>query len=101
MKVVFPFVKAPQIPLYREIRRVYPAEPLETETEGIMASEIELLEETENERVESWRAEELERAGYDPSDAAKLAVRHDVDLHLAIGLLREGCPAATALRILL
>ena len=33
--------------------------------------------------------------------AAELAARADVDLHLATELLERGCPAATALRILL
>jgi len=33
--------------------------------------------------------------------AAKLAVRHDVDLHLAADLLRQGCSVELALEILL
>ena len=56
---------------------------------------------TELERIEQWRAEELERAGYPPRDAARLATQHDVDLHLAIDLIRQGCPVAIALQILL
>ena len=59
------------------------------------------IQETEQERVERWRAEALERAGYDPAAAVELAARHDVDLHRAISLLESGCPAETALRILL
>ena len=59
------------------------------------------IEETEQERVERWRAEALERAGYEPEAAAELAARNDVDLHRAIGLIESGCPAETALRILL
>lgn len=55
----------------------------------------------EIERVEAWRMEELERAGYSPDDAALLALRHDVDLHRAVSLIGRGCPADTALRILL
>lgn len=55
----------------------------------------------EIDRVEAWRMEELERAGYSPDDAALLALRHDVDLHSAVKLLGRGCPTATALRILL
>jgi hypothetical protein len=67
-----------------------------------MASiEIQTLEETESERIERWRAEELERAGYEPRSAAKIAVRHDIDLHLAVDLLGRGCPAELALKILL
>lgn len=56
--------------------------------------------ETEIERVERWRAEALERAGYGPDDAVELAARPDVDLHEAIGLLERGCPVETAIRIL-
>jgi hypothetical protein len=53
------------------------------------------------ERIERWRAEELERAGYEPRAAGRLAVRHDVDLHLATSLLERGCPPELALKILL
>jgi cephalosporin-C deacetylase-like acetyl esterase len=65
------------------------------------AAEVHIQVETESERIERWRAHELERAGYDADDAAELAARHDVDLHLAVDLLERGCPPATALRILL
>jgi hypothetical protein len=64
-------------------------------------AESGLREDSELERVEAWRAEELERAGYDASSAAKLAARHDVDLHRAVDLLRQGCPPEIALGILL
>jgi hypothetical protein len=57
-------------------------------------------EETEVERVERWRAEELERAGFEPEAAFELALRFDVDLHAAVGLLQRGCPADLALKIL-
>jgi hypothetical protein len=67
-----------------------------------MASiDLQTLVETESERIERWRAEELERAGYEPSSAAKIAVRPDIDLHLAIDLLARGCPPDLALKILL
>jgi hypothetical protein len=56
--------------------------------------------ETEVERVERWRAEELERAGYEHDDAVELAGRLDVDLHDAISLLERGCPADLAVLIL-
>jgi hypothetical protein len=65
------------------------------------AAELHVVEETEMERVESWRAEELIRAGYNPSDAVALAARHDIDLHLAVELLGQGCPVDTALDILI
>ena len=57
--------------------------------------------ETELERIESWRREELERAGYPARAAAQLATRHDVDLHTAVDLVERGCPSELALRILL
>ena len=65
------------------------------------AIEVQELMETEAERVERWRAEELERAGYDLSAAAMLAASSDVDLHLAIDLLRKGCDQDVAMQILL
>ena len=55
------------------------------------AAELDIHVETEAERIERWRAEELERAGYDPVDAGELAARHDVDLHLAVDLVSQGC----------
>jgi hypothetical protein len=58
-------------------------------------------QETEKERIERWRAEELVRAGFEPAAASLLASRADVDLHYAIDLLRRGCPAELALDILL
>jgi len=66
-----------------------------------MAANLIEERETEAERILSWRLEELERAGYDARSAWELAERADVDLHRAVGLVRCGCPAATALRILL
>ena len=48
-----------------------------------------------------WRLEELQRAGYERRMARNLAERSYVDLHLATGLLRQGCPVDTALKILL
>jgi hypothetical protein len=56
---------------------------------------------TEQELVEQWRAEELERAGYPPQAAIELAGRADVDLHRAAALLRNGCTPELALKILL
>ena len=65
------------------------------------AAEVQIATETEQERVEHWRAEELVRAGFDPSDAIALAARHDIDLHLAVELIRQGCPYETAINILI
>jgi hypothetical protein len=57
--------------------------------------------ETEAERVVRWRLEQLVRAGFDEAAALLLAAMRNVDLHRASDLLRHGCPADTALRILL
>ncbi|MBV8395315.1 MAG: hypothetical protein JO064_03550 [Actinobacteria bacterium] len=56
--------------------------------------------ETEAERVERWRVDELMRAGYDHDSAAELAARSDVDLHRAIELIEAGCGVELALQIL-
>jgi len=65
-------------------------------------SAVEQVEyaETEVERVERWRAAELERAGYHPEAAFELALRFDVDLHAAVELVERGCPSELALQIL-
>jgi hypothetical protein len=64
-------------------------------------ADVRLHDETEIERIEHWRAEALERAGFDLRSASALAMRHDVDLHDAIDLLDRGCPPEVALQILL
>ena len=64
-------------------------------------SAVEEVIESEIERVERWRVEELMRAGYDPLAAGQIALRSDIDLHQAIGLLAHGCPVDLAVRILL
>jgi len=55
----------------------------------------------EIDRVEQWRADSLERAGYDAEAAAVLAASPEVDLHFAVSLLERGCSVALALQILL
>jgi hypothetical protein len=65
------------------------------------AADVHVATETELDRVEHWRAEELVRAGYDASDAIALAARHDIDLHLAVELVEQGCPYETAIEILI
>ena len=62
-------------------------------------AETEIRDETE--LVEAWRAEQLELAGYGAAAAAELAMRHDVDLHVATGLITGGCSPELALKILL
>jgi hypothetical protein len=63
------------------------------------AAETELYDEVD--LVVTWRAEQLELAGYGAGAAAELAARVDVDLHVATGLLAGGCSPELALKILL
>jgi len=62
---------------------------------------VDEIVETELERVERCRADELMRAGFDPSSALELAARLDVDLHAATELVDRGCTPELALQILL
>lgn len=55
---------------------------------------------SEQEIVERWRAQELERAGYPATVATELAMRTDVDLHFAVELLNKGCSPQVAADIL-
>ncbi|HVC86719.1 MAG TPA: hypothetical protein VNC40_04740 [Gaiellaceae bacterium] len=55
---------------------------------------------TEQELVERWRAEGLERAGFPADLAAELALRSDVDVHRAIDMLDRGCSPELAAAIL-
>jgi hypothetical protein len=55
---------------------------------------------SEPERVLCWRFARLERAGYSEEESAMLALRNDIDLHVATDLMLHGCPRETALRIL-
>lgn len=57
--------------------------------------------ETESERVERWRTDELLRVGYDVETATVLAADSAVDLHSALELVERGCPPDLAARILL
>lgn len=56
--------------------------------------------EPEQVRVIDWRENQLLEAGYPPKTAHKLANNSHVDLHMALSLLREGCPLKTAEKIL-
>jgi hypothetical protein len=47
-----------------------------------------------------WRFERLLDAGYDPETASALANRVEIDLHLAVRLVSNGCPPDTAVSIL-
>lgn len=64
------------------------------------AAEVDIRE-TEIDRITRWRADALERAGYDQRAAAKIAERHEVDLHKAVQLIEQGCPPELAPEILL
>lgn len=65
------------------------------------AAELDTTSAPEIDRVEQWRREELERAGYDPKSAFVLATSREIDLHTAVDLLERGCPVEIALAILL
>jgi hypothetical protein len=64
-------------------------------------SAVETYIETESERVERWRTEELIRVGFDPDIAAVMAIEPGIDLHTAIDLIERGCPPNLAAQILL
>ena len=65
------------------------------------AAQFERLDEPEAARILGWRYDELLRSGYEGDTATVLAATIEVDLHVACDLARRGCPAETALRILL
>lgn len=64
-------------------------------------TELRVFEDPELDKIERWRAEELERAGYGTRAAERLAARLDIDLHRAVGLLDQGCSPELAIKILL
>ena len=49
--------------------------------------------------VMEWRQWRLERAGFDPTEALRLASDRTVDIYLAVKLVHCGCPHSTAARI--
>jgi hypothetical protein len=56
---------------------------------------------TAGDAVRRWRLQELVRAGYEPCDALVLSGQPELDLHVAIDLVKRGCPPRMAFRILL
>ena len=68
---------------------------------NMSAANLQTRPDFELEIVEQWRAQSLQRAGYDSEAAAVLAASHEIDLHLAVHLLERGCPVDLALQILL
>ena len=65
------------------------------------AAQSKVVEASEVDVVRRWRFDELIRAGYDDEDALELALHLDVDLHLAISLVRRGCPSTQLVLIAL
>ena len=65
------------------------------------AAELQTRPDVELDLVEQWRSQSLTRVGYDLESATVLAASHEVDLHLAMRLLEQGCPVNVALQILL
>ena len=72
----------------------------ETKDDGMAAAELQVQYASEIDRIERWRHEALQRAGYDRESSIVLAASHDVDLHDAVGLLERGCTVELALQIL-
>jgi hypothetical protein len=50
--------------------------------------------------VQAWRRETLERAGF-PRELAEKVATSEADLHLAVGLVEQGCTPQLAAEILL
>jgi hypothetical protein len=63
-------------------------------------TETPLWRENEPGRVESWRLHILLEAGYPVHLAERLAVS-EVDLHMAVEIVTQGCDPVTATEILL
>jgi hypothetical protein len=60
----------------------------------------ELVEQSDQSKVESWRLHVLMEAGY-PLPLAERIAGSEVDLHRAVELLANGCAPDTAAEILL
>jgi len=61
---------------------------------------IDVQQETERSKVESWRLHVLIQAGY-PLPLAEMLAASDADLHRAVDLVRIGCDHSVAASILL
>lgn len=75
-----------------------------SDSEGVESPESGTVDELGDgfaDATDQWRFDELVHAGFLEGEAAVLASHHEVDLHEAAALLEHGCPAETALRILL
>jgi hypothetical protein len=63
-------------------------------------TEIVEFEQSDRDKVASWRLHQLIEAGY-PVHLAERLAHSDADLHRAIELVRVGCDAQVAAEILL
>ncbi len=63
-------------------------------------SELVHVDTSERSKVESWRLHVLIEAGY-PLPLAERIAASEVDLHLAVELVMQGCAPETAAEILL
>ena len=64
-------------------------------------TQVFLEDDTERERVIRWRVEQLAKVGYSWPAAMVIAANTQVDLHLAVELVEQGCRPEVAVRILL
>ena len=63
-------------------------------------TEIVETEQSDRDKVASWRLHQLIEAGY-PVHLAERLAHSEADLHRAVALLRSGCDARVAAEILL
>jgi hypothetical protein len=68
--------------------------------EGAEMTEIVEYNQSDRDKVASWRLHQLMEAGY-PVHLAERLAQSDADLHRAVELLRQGCDATVAAEILL
>jgi hypothetical protein len=66
-----------------------------------MGSTAAGTQQTEHDKVVSWRLQVLIEAGYNGEPAERIAERVDVDLHRAVAMIRRGCSPRLAAQILL
>jgi hypothetical protein len=69
--------------------------------ERVTAAEFVGINERRQVDVLRWRFHELLKADYPGDEAITLASHQEVDLRLAVDLVRKGCSPATAVVILL
>lgn len=65
-----------------------------------MSSQLHSESPTAEARVDEWRFQQLQQAGWPEQEALLLAARHDIDLHQACHLLAQGCSPELAWQIL-